>query len=226
MLTVIHEENHANAHAPVGVGGSLLDELVRDGARAMLAAALQAEVAAYVEAHADQVDQDGHRLVVRNGHHQAREVSTAAGAVPVRAPRVNDKRIDEASGSRVLRGSQICVRFTTHSCVVGERRDHGPASDLQRLLGSEQCRPAGRHQRAGRRSGRRRPLRQPGRTGPTTSTPRSTRRSGPGTAGEVRHPVREASASTSSRRVHVRRPPDPPYAVRERCVVERRHEQR
>src|SRR5665647_340541 len=70
MLTVIHEENHANAHAPVGVGGSLLDELVRDGARAMLAAALQAEVAAYVEAHADQVDQDGHRLVVRNGHHQ------------------------------------------------------------------------------------------------------------------------------------------------------------
>jgi hypothetical protein len=48
--------------------------------RRMLAAALQAEVAAYIEAHADQLDADGHRLVVRNGSHQPREVMTAAGA--------------------------------------------------------------------------------------------------------------------------------------------------
>ena len=47
----------------------MLDEIVRDGARQMLAAALQAEVAAYVAAHADQVDEQGHRLVVRNGYH-------------------------------------------------------------------------------------------------------------------------------------------------------------
>ena len=78
----------------------MLDELVRDGARQMLAAALQAEVAAYVEAHADQLDGNGHRLVVRNGSHAAREVATAAGAVPVQAPRVNDKRTDEATGER------------------------------------------------------------------------------------------------------------------------------
>jgi len=65
MLKVVQEESEANAHVPAGVGGSLLDELVRDGARAMLAAALQAEVAAYVEAHTDQVDEQGHRLVVR-----------------------------------------------------------------------------------------------------------------------------------------------------------------
>jgi hypothetical protein len=49
----------------------LLDEIVRDGARQMLAAALQAEVAAYVEAFADQLDDNGHRLVVRNGYHEA-----------------------------------------------------------------------------------------------------------------------------------------------------------
>ena len=55
---------------------------------------MQAEVAAYVEAHADEVDENGHRLVVRNGYHGEREVTTAAGAVPVRAPRVNDKRAD------------------------------------------------------------------------------------------------------------------------------------
>ncbi len=80
MLKVIHQENDANGHGPAGVGGSLLDELARDGARLMLAEALQAEVAAYVEAHAELVDEDGRRLVVRNGYHQAREVSTAAGA--------------------------------------------------------------------------------------------------------------------------------------------------
>ena len=44
-----------------------MDELVRDGARQMLAAALQAEVAAYVEQFADVLDEDGHRMVVRNG---------------------------------------------------------------------------------------------------------------------------------------------------------------
>ncbi len=92
MLKVVHEAEAADENA---TGASLLDEIVRDGARAMLAAALQAEVAAYVDAHADQVDEAGHRLVVRNGHHEAREVTTAAGAVPVRAPRVNDKRTDE-----------------------------------------------------------------------------------------------------------------------------------
>ncbi len=98
MLKVVHEESESNAHVPAAVGGSLLDQLARDGARAMLAAALRAEVAAYVDGHADQVDEAGHRLVVRNGYHAEREVTTAAGAVPVRAPRVNDKRIDEKSG--------------------------------------------------------------------------------------------------------------------------------
>ena len=40
--------------APNSLGGSLLDEIVRDGARQMLAAALLAEVAGYVEAHHDE----------------------------------------------------------------------------------------------------------------------------------------------------------------------------
>src|SRR3954452_14894630 len=79
---------------------SLLDEIVRDGARQMLAAALRAEVAAYVDAHADQVDGRGRRLVSRNAHHEPRQVTTAAGAVPVRAPRVDDRRTYEVSGER------------------------------------------------------------------------------------------------------------------------------
>ena len=107
MLTVVPDGNEANQHTPAGVGGSMLDELAREGARRMLAAALQAEVAAYIELHADQVDEHGHRLVVRNGSHAAREVATAAGAVPVQAPRVNDKRIDEATGQRMRFASAI-----------------------------------------------------------------------------------------------------------------------
>ena len=65
MLTVVHDTDEANAHDG-GRGRSLLDEIVRDGARQMLAAALQAEVAAYIEAFAGELDEDGHRLVVRN----------------------------------------------------------------------------------------------------------------------------------------------------------------
>ena len=76
---------------PNPIGASLLDEIVRDGARQMLAAALLAEVAAYIEARRGEVDGDGRRLVVRNGFHEPREVTTAAGAVQVRQPRVNDK---------------------------------------------------------------------------------------------------------------------------------------
>ena len=64
MFTVVAREDSQKSTAVVG---SLLDELVRDGARQMLAAALQAEVAAYVEQLADALDEDGHRLVVRNG---------------------------------------------------------------------------------------------------------------------------------------------------------------
>src|SRR5436189_6018513 len=75
-----------------------LDEIVREGARRMLAAALEDEVAAYVAAFAGERDEQGRRLVVRNGHARARQVTTAAGAVEVRAPRVDDRRVDEAAG--------------------------------------------------------------------------------------------------------------------------------
>lgn len=68
----------------------MIDEIVRDGARRMLAAALEAEVAAYIAAHVDQLDERGRRLVVRNGHADTRQVLTSRGAVEVSAPRVND----------------------------------------------------------------------------------------------------------------------------------------
>jgi putative transposase len=118
MLKVVHDADASNHNS--AAGGSLLDEIVRDGARAMLAAALQAEVAAYVDAHAGEVDETGHRLVVRNGFHQSREVVTAAGAVGVRAPRVNDKRVDPETGERQRFSSAILPAWARKSPQVAE----------------------------------------------------------------------------------------------------------
>jgi transposase-like protein len=81
-------------------GAALIDELVREGARRMLAEALQAEVDAYIAQFTDERDERGRRLVVRNGTHQPREVLTSAGAVEVVAPRVNDRRTDPDTGQR------------------------------------------------------------------------------------------------------------------------------
>jgi hypothetical protein len=80
--------------------GAGLDEIVREGARRMLAAALEVEVEAYLAAHAHERDETGRRLVVRNGHARPGPVTTAAGAVEVRAPRIDDRRVDEESGQR------------------------------------------------------------------------------------------------------------------------------
>src|SRR5512144_83614 len=92
MLKVVED---AAAREELAAG---LDEIVREGARRMLAAALGAEVEAYLAAHAGERDEAGRRLVVRNGHARPRRVTTVAGAVEVRAPRVDDRRVDEASG--------------------------------------------------------------------------------------------------------------------------------
>jgi putative transposase len=118
MLTVVHDADASNEVA--GASRSLLDEIVRDGARKMLAAALAAEVAAYVEQFADQVDENGHRLVVRNGYHDERTVLTAAGAVPVKAPRVNDQRIDTATGERQRFSSAILPAWARKSPQMTE----------------------------------------------------------------------------------------------------------
>ena len=148
MLTVVHDAEEANDNA---AGRSLLDEIVRDGARKMLAAALQAEVAAYIEQFVDQRDEDGRRLVVRNGYHQAREVLTAAGAVEVKAPRVNDRRVDPDTGERQRFSSAILPAWARKSPQMSEvlpllylhglsTSDFGPA--LEHFLGSVlACRP-------------------------------------------------------------------------------------
>jgi transposase-like protein len=106
MLTVVADgcpgHEGGNDRSP-----SLIDEIVREGARRMLAEALQAEVDAYIARFAAERGGDGRRLVVRNGCHQSREVLTSAGAIEVTAPRVNDKRTDPATGERMRFSSAI-----------------------------------------------------------------------------------------------------------------------
>src|SRR5919201_5525275 len=94
MLRVVADEQ---ARAELALD---LDELLREGARRMLAVALEAEVDASIAAGAEARDERGHRLVRRNGHAPARQLATGAGQVEVVRPRVDDRRVDPDTGGR------------------------------------------------------------------------------------------------------------------------------
>ena len=80
-----------------------LDELAREGARRMIAAALELEVERYVESLRYLRDEQGHAMVVHNGRsHHERKVQLGAGTVKIRAPRVNDRRSDHRFSSEIL----------------------------------------------------------------------------------------------------------------------------
>jgi putative transposase len=81
---------------------------------------LEAEVGEYVERSAEERDEDGKRLVVRNGRAQERRVTVGSGTVPVRAPRVNDKRVDEQTGERKRFSSRILPKYARRSPKVTE----------------------------------------------------------------------------------------------------------
>ena len=80
---------------PATTSKDALTEVLRAGARRLLSAALEAEVDTYIEGLRHVVDDQGHRLVVRNGHLPGREITTGLGPVEVRQPRVNDRRVDD-----------------------------------------------------------------------------------------------------------------------------------
>jgi putative transposase len=100
MLKLVHDAT-ASAVEPETMVIDL-DELCRVAAQEMLAVALAAERRAYLEAHADELDATGKRLVVGNGYARAREVTTGAGMVEVKAPRVDDRREGQRFSSAIL----------------------------------------------------------------------------------------------------------------------------
>lgn len=100
--------------------GSSLDEILREGAQRMLAAALEAEVDDYVWRLRGERDELGHALVVRNGHARPRKPLAGAGVIDVEAPRVNDKRVDPETGERMRFASVILPRYVRRSPKVSE----------------------------------------------------------------------------------------------------------
>ena len=79
-----------------------LDELARLGAKKLLAEALELEVEDYINRNKSEKMENGHRHVVRNGRHKERKVTTGAGTLKVRAPRIKDRREGENFVSRIL----------------------------------------------------------------------------------------------------------------------------
>jgi transposase-like protein len=86
-----------------------LTEVLRRGARDLLSQAVEAEVAALLESHADQRTADGRRRLVRHGHLPEREIMTGIGPVAVRCPRVRD-RVGQAA-ERLRFWSAILPRY-------------------------------------------------------------------------------------------------------------------
>ena len=78
-----------------------LTEVLRNGARALLAQAVEAEVAGFLRHHADLKTEDGHQRVVRHGHLPEREVMTGIGPVAVRQPRVRDREAAAGDPARI-----------------------------------------------------------------------------------------------------------------------------
>ena len=86
----------------------------------MIAAALEAEVDEYLDSFTEELDEDGHRLVVRNGRGKRRRVTVGSGTVHVKAPRVNDRRVDEETGERKRFSSRILPKYARRSPKVSE----------------------------------------------------------------------------------------------------------
>ncbi len=97
-----------------------LDDLAREGARRMIAAALRAEADEYVASFIDEVDEHGKRLVVRNGRARERRLTIGSGTVAIRAPRVDDKRVDEETAERRRFSSKILPAYARRSPKVND----------------------------------------------------------------------------------------------------------
>ena len=75
-----------------------LTDVLRNGARALLAHAIEAETAAWLSAHADKLTDDGRQRLVRHGYLPEREIMTGIGPVGVRQPRVRDRGATDDAG--------------------------------------------------------------------------------------------------------------------------------
>ena len=104
---------------PEASSQDVLTGILREGATQLLAQAIEVEVARYIERHAAFRDENGHRLVVRNGRKDEREIQTGIGPVKVRQPRVDDQRLDE-QGRRIRFTSEILPPYLRKTKSIEE----------------------------------------------------------------------------------------------------------
>ena len=114
MLRVVEKPTKENEELR-----TTLDGLLQRGALKMLHEALEAEVDEYIRRHRDTRDDRGRAQVVRNGKAPARQLVTGSGTLAVRAPRVDDRRID-ADGQRQRFTSQILPSYMRTAPKVTE----------------------------------------------------------------------------------------------------------
>ena len=79
-----------------------LDDLARQGAKKVLMQALELEVEDFIQANKHEIDENGHRRVVRNGRAQSRSLTFSGGTIDIEAPRVNDRRAGKKFSSEIL----------------------------------------------------------------------------------------------------------------------------
>jgi len=97
---------------------SPLDEIIREGARKMLQAAIDAEVDSFIQDYQHRRDEDGRRLVVKNGSLPAREILTGAGSIPVQQGRVRDNSTDR--NSRVEFSPNVLPAYLKRTAAIEE----------------------------------------------------------------------------------------------------------
>lgn len=88
---------------------SVMEKILREGAQKMLIQAIENEVDEFIEKHALRVDENGRRIVVRNGFSREREIITGLGPFTVKAPRVDDRKLDPETDARFT--SAILPRY-------------------------------------------------------------------------------------------------------------------
>ena len=106
----MEQDNGVSLRRPGEPSADPLTEVLRHGARALLAQAIEAEVAAFLASHADLVDDAGRQRLVRNGFLPERTIQTGIGPVPVRQPRVRDRGAG-APGSKIRFTSAILPKY-------------------------------------------------------------------------------------------------------------------
>lgn len=113
------EKDTTNTQPMSMTSRDVLTDILRQGAQKMLVEAIENEVVEYLDRHACVLDDQGHRLTVRNGYLPQRTIQTGIGPVEIRQPRVNDRRIDE-NDQRIRFSSKILPPYLRRTKSIDE----------------------------------------------------------------------------------------------------------